>query len=206
VGLSLDENYKILIETSPTKLTDEADYYIENLELVTSVKESPTIVYEPIHFDFGKDQLTVAAKNVLNGLVVYFQQNPTIQIELNAYTDKAGSDSYNQILSQKRGDAVREYLIAQGLPVSGISVKAHGKRTVLPSKNHSDSLDRSVEFIIRGAQQNATDEAEMVVLSAQTSLKVIAEKFEMSLNELQALNGFMGEQVEPYRPIKVKRR
>ncbi len=48
-------------------------------------------------------------------------------IEVVGYTDRLGSDAYNQALSQRRADSVRQYLVADGVPADSIAAEGRGK-------------------------------------------------------------------------------
>ena len=57
---------------------------------------------------------------------------PGLKIQLEGHTDSVGSDEYNQKLSEDRADAVRDYLVAQGVP--GTTVTACGIRQEQPGR------------------------------------------------------------------------
>ena len=46
---------------------------------------------------------------------------------MNGHTDDVGSDAYNQALSERRAQAVRDYLVKAGLPAQILTVQGHGK-------------------------------------------------------------------------------
>jgi peptidoglycan-associated lipoprotein len=68
-----------------------------------------------IFFDFGKATLSDASRHSLDSLVTIMKDNPTIIIELRAHTDNRGSDVSNTDLSQRRAQAVVDYLIQNGI-------------------------------------------------------------------------------------------
>jgi OOP family OmpA-OmpF porin len=62
----------------------------------------------------------------LDDIANVLQQNPTINdITITGYTDRLGSPKYNQKLSERRANAVREYLMSKG--VDGSRLKAVGR-------------------------------------------------------------------------------
>ena len=44
---------------------------------------------------------------------------PRLKVEVQGHTDSSGADAYNMNLSQQRADAVRDYLISQGVSAAG---------------------------------------------------------------------------------------
>ena len=65
------------------------------------------------------------------------------------HTDSVGSDAYNQKLSAQRAQAVRAYLIAQGVEASRITAEGRGEsQPVAPNDTPANkALNRRVEFI-----------------------------------------------------------
>ena len=59
--------------------------------------------------------------------------SPRLQVELQGYTDSTGSDRYNLMLSDKRANSVREYLISQNVKPEQLSAKGFGKANPVAS-------------------------------------------------------------------------
>jgi peptidoglycan-associated lipoprotein len=68
-----------------------------------------------IFFEFGKATLSDASRTALDSLVGLMKDNPSIMVELRAHTDSRGSDETNYELSQRRAQAVVDYLITNGI-------------------------------------------------------------------------------------------
>jgi outer membrane protein OmpA-like peptidoglycan-associated protein len=73
-----------------------------------------------LQFGFNSAELGDAAQTSLVSLVRELQQNPKLMIELEGYTDPKGPREYNVQLSQRRVEAVRRYLVQNGIEVSRI--------------------------------------------------------------------------------------
>ena len=73
-----------------------------------------------------------------------------LRVRVEGHTDSRASDSYNMKLSQERADAVRQYLIDQGVASERLVAIGKGEREPLDSRETPESwdLNRRVEFLI----------------------------------------------------------
>jgi OOP family OmpA-OmpF porin len=86
-------------------------------EVVAAAAEPKIIVltFEDIHFDFDKSTLKPEAQAILKRDVQKLKDNPNAKIRVAGYTSASGTEAYNQKLSERRANAVRDYLINEGL-------------------------------------------------------------------------------------------
>jgi len=73
------------------------------------------LALEDIHFDFDKSTLTKEARVILKRNIQILKENPKAKVRIAGYTSASGTEEYNQKLSERRADAVREYLIQEGV-------------------------------------------------------------------------------------------
>ena len=80
-------------------------------------------------FDFDKSVIRADGKKILDDEVVAkMKQYPQVEVVLvTGHADRIGSDAYNQKLSQRRADAVKAYLVAQGVEANRIETAAKGE-------------------------------------------------------------------------------
>ncbi|MBI3146667.1 MAG: OmpA family protein, partial [Pseudogulbenkiania sp.] len=79
-------------------------------------------------FDFDKAALRADAKNELDPLVNRLKGDANLKsVEVAGHTDYLGSEKYNQALSQKRADAVKNYFVAAGVPAEKVSSVGKGE-------------------------------------------------------------------------------
>ncbi|MBU1691254.1 MAG: OmpA family protein [Gammaproteobacteria bacterium] len=80
-------------------------------------------------FDFDKSVIHASGKKQLDDQVVgKMKEYPQVEVVLvTGHADRIGSDAYNQKLSQRRADAVKEYLVAQGVEANRIETAAKGE-------------------------------------------------------------------------------
>jgi outer membrane protein OmpA-like peptidoglycan-associated protein len=76
-----------------------------------------------VFFDFNKSNLTPEAVNVVGQAVQEAKTSGAVRILVTGHTDTVGSDSYNQALSERRGNAVKSQMIQDGLADNLISVQ-----------------------------------------------------------------------------------
>ncbi|MBG6129548.1 outer membrane protein OmpA-like peptidoglycan-associated protein [Aquimarina sp. EL_35] len=97
---------------------------------VTRVGEGIDVVFDEnsgVYFATNKSTLNSKSKTNLNKLAGIFKEYPDTNIIVEGHTDSTGDDSYNMSLSQKRANAVTNYLISQGISKSRLTTYAHGE-------------------------------------------------------------------------------
>jgi len=102
-----------------------------------------------IYFDFGKAKFTTEAYPELNKLVTMMQQNTNLNVEIAGHTDSYGSSSMNLSLSKRRAEAVKDYLVKNGIDTRRITPAGYGETKPLASNDDEDDgreLNRRVEF------------------------------------------------------------
>lgn len=110
-------------------------------------------VVKGILFETGKSEIRTKSFNVLNQAVEIFKKYPSIRVEIQGHTDDRGRESYNQKLSEARAEAVREYLVAQGIDASRITSRGFGPSSPVASNKskRGRAENRRIEFqIVQG--------------------------------------------------------
>lgn len=93
------------------------------------VRENRYVLNEDVLFGYNKAEIKSEGQTALNELVrTLVKLNPTDSaIIVIGHTDRIGSATYNQKLSERRAESVSNYLISQGVPAGLISVRGAGK-------------------------------------------------------------------------------
>jgi OOP family OmpA-OmpF porin len=73
------------------------------------------LAFEDVHFDFDKSTLKPEAQTILKRNIQLLKDNPKAQVRIAGYTSASGTDEYNQKLSERRANAVQEYLVNEGI-------------------------------------------------------------------------------------------
>jgi OOP family OmpA-OmpF porin len=87
-------------------------------------------------FDFNKATLKPEGKKALDSVVTHLMEFSTVEVlAVTGYTDRIGSDKYNQTLSQKRADAVKAYFVSQKIDGNSIVNQGRGKANPVTGNN-----------------------------------------------------------------------
>ena len=80
-----------------------------------------------ILFDTGKASFKNETDKVLKAMVVIFKEYPRADFAIEGHTDSVGSKSSNEALSHRRANAVRDYLVANGISAARLTAKGYGE-------------------------------------------------------------------------------
>jgi outer membrane protein OmpA-like peptidoglycan-associated protein len=94
-----------------------------------------------LKFDFDKAELRPEDRELLSRVAGVLLSSQDYTVSVNGHTDDVGSDAYNRKLSERRAQAVRDYLVQAGLPAEVLSVTGHGK--ALPLVRSADDAARA---------------------------------------------------------------
>jgi outer membrane protein OmpA-like peptidoglycan-associated protein len=102
-------------------------------------------------FAFNKATLTPEGRQHVDHAVEILRDNPNIAVSVEGHTDSVGSDAYNMKLSQRRADAVRDYMVAHGIAADRITTEAFGETRPVASNDTAAGRaeNRRVEIIAR---------------------------------------------------------
>ncbi|MCX7953837.1 MAG: OmpA family protein [Bacteroidales bacterium] len=101
-----------------------------------------------IFFEFGKAVLLPESFPELNRTAEFLKNNPTIEIEISGHTDNIGSEAFNQKLSERRAQAVADYLVSKGVDIKRMTVVGYGMSRPIAFNNTEEgrAMNRRVEF------------------------------------------------------------
>ncbi len=120
------DNFFTLTDTINTVGLEFSRDFTPNYEI--SMIPTGTVVLPEIQYELRKWDLLPQFEDSLQGLVEILQINPNITIELGSHTDNRGSEASNDILSQKRAQAVCDYLVIRGIDPMRLTAKGYGER------------------------------------------------------------------------------
>ena len=80
-----------------------------------------------IKYATGSYEPDAASKKVLEDLIVTMKNYTKATVEVDGFTDDAGSEQSNQVLSEKRAGAVKDYIVAGGIEPERVTAKGFGE-------------------------------------------------------------------------------
>ncbi|MFH1195470.1 MAG: OmpA family protein [bacterium] len=110
--------------------------------------EKKAFVLIGVNFDFNKATLRPESYPILLHAVQVLAENPDLNVEVAGHTDYIGSDKYNQGLSERRAQTVKDYLVGKGIASSRLTVKGYGESMPINSSKTDEAraMNRRVEF------------------------------------------------------------
>ena len=138
IGHNLDKQEKELKEIPNTTVTRHED------KLVVTMSES-------IIFDLNSAALKPQSMQTVDQIATVMKNNPESDILVKGHTDSSGAEKYNQDLSERRANAVRNYLIAKGVAPARITALGFGMTMPIAPNDTSEGREknRRVEIEIK---------------------------------------------------------
>ena len=98
------------------------------------------IILRGVNFDYDKSNIKPEFVPILDEAAQTLKDNPDINVSVSGHTDSIGSDEYNQRLSERRAQAVKQYLVSKGIASSRLSTEGRGEREPI-APNTKDGRD-----------------------------------------------------------------
>jgi OmpA-OmpF porin, OOP family len=141
---SLDRS-RVLLEARAREAQNAKEQLAETQRQLADLQAKQTdrgmvVTMGDVLFDTGRATLKPGAVAVLDRLAAYLQANPQTRLLIEGHTDSTGSEATNEVLSQRRADAVASALIERG--VSGQNLRAVGKGESLPVASNDTAAGR----------------------------------------------------------------
>lgn len=103
---------------------------------------------EGVTFEYDSAQLAGDSRSVLNAVAMDLKKYPELRIELQGHTDANGPDQYNLKLSQQRADAVRNFLMEQGVPGNQVTAKGYGEAQPIAENTSAEGRARNRRVVM----------------------------------------------------------
>lgn len=100
--------------TATAAATDTAQYLVEN-------------VGDRIFFDTDMSNLDGSARSTLSSQAAWLNQNPGVRLTIEGHADERGTREYNLALGARRANAVRDFLVSQGVDSGRLQTISYGK-------------------------------------------------------------------------------
>jgi OmpA-OmpF porin, OOP family len=115
-------------------------------QLFSDLLSKAQIRFEPGHAAIDPD-----SAGLLDRLIETALRCPTANFEIAGHTDADGDDAFNQALSEKRAQAVADYLVKAGLPADRFTAVGYGSSQPVASNETDEgkAQNRRIEFVVR---------------------------------------------------------
>lgn len=145
-------NEKQQLEADKTKLRAQLLSQFNTILQTRDTARGLIVNMSDVTFDTAQSSLQPGAREKLSKVAGIVSGHPGLKLEIEGHTDNVGQDDYNQKLSEKRGEAVRDYLVAQGMAAGSVSAKGFGEAQPLASNETAAGRqqNRRVEIVISG--------------------------------------------------------
>jgi outer membrane protein OmpA-like peptidoglycan-associated protein len=135
---SVNDGVEVKRGTNPLNKADDVE-----------VKIGQPIILEGITFETNSAAITPSSAETLQQTLKTLNDHKDIIVEISGHTDDVGSDAYNKTLSQKRADAVKQWLVNNGIDGSRLRAVGYGEeRPVAPNDSPENrQKNRRIEFV-----------------------------------------------------------
>ena len=124
-----------------------------DVEMRPALETGQVLSFNNIYFDSGSANIKPESFGILDNVAQTLIANQGVAVRIAGHTDSDGSASYNQGLSERRANAVRDYLVNKGVPMNTLSTVGYGEeQPVVPNTSASNKAqNRRIEFTVLGA-------------------------------------------------------
>lgn len=104
---------------------------------------APPSEFDNVEFDFDKSDVRSDYFSMLNDIADLLKGDPSMMMQLEGNTDDRGSAEYNMRLSERRAQAVKQYLVDQGVPASQLKTAGFGFTNPVASNGTAEGRARN---------------------------------------------------------------
>lgn len=131
------------IERIDTVFITQTERFVDTVYVDKSIEPSKTpdnlgAVSRTILFEFDKSLVKKESYGELESIVNLLEMNPTYKLSLEGHTDAVGTESYNIGLSKNRVNAVRDFLVMNGIATERIIIQHHGEAKPVANNANAD--------------------------------------------------------------------
>ncbi|MDD4857885.1 MAG: OmpA family protein, partial [Candidatus Krumholzibacteria bacterium] len=94
-----------------------------------------SFILRGVNFESGSAALAADSYSILDRIVKSLVAYPDAKIEIAGYTDNVGRDEYNEELSRRRAESVKQYLVGAGINAGRIVTRGYGKANPISSND-----------------------------------------------------------------------
>ncbi len=126
---------------------EESPMQTSNFNSLVSSESLSNEMFIPdrIGFAFDSAEISKSQKEILDAQIAFIKQNESFvkKVVVSGYCDERGSIEYNYALGERRANAVKKYLVKNGLQSSMISTVSYGKEVVLVEGSSEEAYSQN---------------------------------------------------------------
>jgi peptidoglycan-associated lipoprotein len=109
-----------------------------------------------VHFEFDKSDIRPEDRGILDTKAAILSANSGLRLRISGHADERGSDEYNLALGNRRGAAVKTYLVNKGIDAGRLEVVSYGEeRPLAPGHDEASwAENRRAEFEVTAGGSN----------------------------------------------------
>lgn len=181
VMLATGRGYLNQKQTVSTDGVKDSKTYTQDFTLKSLTRP---VEVDNVQYEFGKWTITPESEAGLQALVKMLTDNPNITIELSAHTDMVGNDQFNQQLSEKRAQAVCDWLVQHGIARDRLTPVGYGRskpvvvdkrlKKLYPFLTEEQELSEAYILTLKPEQQEICNK-----LNRRTEFKVLKTTYKL---------------------------
>ena len=145
----IDNRGTYYYQTIVTEKQMQQEVTADASSLGEEINKSGHVAIYGIHFDTGKATIQPDSEQVLAEIAKLMQQESDLKLRVEGHTDNQGNAAANQVLSEKRAQAVVAWLTAHGISASRLAAKGLGQSQPVAENFAEDgrAKNRRVELV-----------------------------------------------------------
>ncbi len=145
----------LLRQKAETEKTELRSQLLQQFNLILETRDTARgliVNMSDVLFDTAKFTLRPVAREKLAKLTGIILGHPGLRLAVEGHTDSVGGEAYNQLLSEQRGSAVRDYLTQGGMAGNAVTSRGFGKTQPVGSNDTAAGRqqNRRVEIVVSG--------------------------------------------------------
>jgi len=148
-GIEVENLNKPPVAPKPVEEKEVSDVFAPTLSVLPD--QTSRFILFILYFEYNTTKLTHESKNLLSGVQKTIKSRNSNEVYIVGHTDLVGTEAYNDRLSSRRANHVRDLLVSSGIKPKTLFVSSYGKaRPLVPTKDQvSEPRNRRVEVIVR---------------------------------------------------------
>jgi len=115
-----------------------------------TLKDDRLVIKEKVFFFHNATTIDARSHPLLQEVAQLLKDRPSMKVRIEGHTDASGKEAHNQKLSQARADAVRAYLLENGVAAARVEARGFGSQKPIDSNNTLEGREnnRRVDFVV----------------------------------------------------------